>query len=220
MRACVRTLMMGVKRSSSQLRENVFSLSLSLLISNRSHGLENLDLDLSPLDPILISCVSPPLATRPPTRARSSPPSGCTRTTRRPRQLRRRRRRRGDPSFGIGYKYIFLHDRVFGWSGVMIPRPSTTRERRGILGRKVERLLESKISWTRELAPTSSKINPFFIELCPSPLSFSLSLPLFSLSLSVSSFFSTTSNRRLVSYRCVDIIPIQFVRSILSVEGG
>ena len=36
------------------------SLSLSLLISNRSHGLENLDLDLSPLDPILISCVSPP----------------------------------------------------------------------------------------------------------------------------------------------------------------
>lgn len=163
--------------------------SLSLLISNRSHALENLDLDLSPLDPILISCVSPPLPTRPPTRARSSPPSGCTRTTRRPRQLRRRRRRGGDPSFGIGYKYIFLHDRVFGWSGVMIPRPSTTRERRGILGRKVERLLESKISWTRELAPTSSKINPFFIELCPSPLSFSLSLSSSLLSLSLCLFF-------------------------------
>lgn len=131
--------------------------SLSLFISNMTTAWRTW-IWIS-LEPILISYVSPPLPTHP---LGSSPPPG------------RRQRRRRDPSLGIGYKYIFLRaiERSAGEWG---DDSSPSRERRGILGRKVGRLLESKISWTRGLAPTSSKINPFFIELCPSPLSFSLS---------------------------------------------
>lgn len=138
--------------------ECLLSLPLSLFISNMTTAWRTW-IWIS-LEPILISYVSPPLPTHP---LGSSPPPG------------RRQRRRRDPSLGIGYKYIFLRaiERSAGEWG---DDSSPSRERRGILGRKVGRLLESKISWTRGLAPTSSKINPFFIELCPSPLSFSLFL--------------------------------------------
>lgn len=59
-RACVRTYTDDGSKTIFFPITGECLLSLSLLISNRSHGLENLDLDLSPLDPILISCVSPP----------------------------------------------------------------------------------------------------------------------------------------------------------------
>lgn len=197
------------------------SLSLSLLISNRSHALENLDLDLSPLDPILISCVSPP--------SPLAHPLGLVRHLLLVAHVRRVDHDNYDddddeeeipPSGSVIniFFYTIEYSAGVGWwflgraplereEGFWVEKLSVCSNRRSV----------GHANSRRPLRKSTLSLSNFAL---PPYLSLSLSLPLFSLSLSVSSFFSTTSNRRLVSYRCVDIIPIQFVRSILSVEGG